>query len=402
MTGMRLDTLRVWDLRTHFRDTHPDIVTLPELFKQNGYFTQGIGKLYHNWGKLTYEGDPQSWSVPQVYHHAPHYSDWYIPGAALGTPATVQNGPTQCVDVPDETYFDGRIAQLSIQALREHKDEPFFLAVGFWKPHLPFNAPKKYWDMYDPAKIPGPIPATPPRDCPDIALHNFKELRGYAGMPKEGQPTEQQVRELRHGYYAAISFVDAQIGKVVDELDRLDLADSTIIVLWSDHGFHIGEHALWAKTSNFERDARVPLIISVPGQGKNVRCEAMVELLDVYPTLVELCGLKQPDQLEGNTLVPLITSTNSGQERVALTQHPRPPYYKEKDGPTHMGYSLRTTRYRYTEWRDWHTGEASAIELYDHDVDPNEAENLANHPDMVETIKLLSAKLAEVAPREKH
>ncbi len=178
MTGMRLDTLRVWDLRTHFRDTHPDVITLPELYKQNGYFTQGIGKLYHNWGKQTYEGDPQSWSVPQVYHHAPHYSDWFIPGAAQGTPATAQNGPTQCVDVPDETYFDGRIAQLSIQALREHKDEPFFLAVGFWKPHLPFNAPKKYWDMYDPAKIPGPIPATAPP--PRLSRHCTSQLQRTA------------------------------------------------------------------------------------------------------------------------------------------------------------------------------------------------------------------------------
>ena len=402
MTGMRPDTLRIWDLRTHFRDTHPNAVTLPQLFKNHGYHAQGIGKLYHNWGKLTVEGDPGSWSVPQTYHYAPHYSDWYIPGAPQGTPAETQNGPTQCEDVPDETYFDGRIAQEAIEALNKHKDKPFFLAVGFWKPHLPFNAPKQYWDLYDPEAIPGPQPTTPPTDGVQIAQHNFRELRGYAGMPKEGQPTPEQVRELRHGYYAAVSFVDAQVGKVIDELDRLRLAENTIVVLWSDHGFHLGEHALWAKTSNFEKDAGVPLIISAPGKTRGQRCVAMAELLDIYPTLAELCGLQAPDYLEGRSLASLLDNADADRDRVAITQHPRPPYYKADAGPTVMGYSLRTPRYRYTEWRDWRTGEPVAIELYDHNNDPHESVNLAGRDGMQPEIEKLASHLAETAPRAAH
>jgi len=391
MTGMRPDTLRVWNLRTHFRDTHPDVVTLPQHFKRHGYFAQGIGKLYHNWGKMMFEGDPDSWSVPQTYHYAPHFSDWYTEGEPRGAPAGKQNGPTQCVDVPDEAYFDGRIAQEAIAALRAHKDEPFFLAVGFWKPHLPFNAPKPYWDLYDRDAIPGPRPPAPPTDAPEIALHNYRELRGYAGMPGEGPPTPEQVRELRHGYYAAISFVDAQIGKVIDALDELGLADNTIIVLWSDHGFHIGEHALWAKTSNFELNARVPLIISAPGMTRGRTTDALVELLDLYPTLVDLAGLPAPPWLEGVSLRPLFENPERQVREAALTQHPRPPYYQ--DAPGAMGYSIRTPRYRYTEWRAFEDGDAVARELYDHEVDPIESVNLAADPAMSERVRDLSALL---------
>jgi iduronate 2-sulfatase len=380
MTGMRPDTLRVWDLRTHFRETHPEVVTLPQLFKERGYFTQGIGKIFHNWGsKPSIAMDPPSWSVPQTYHFAPHFSDWYIPGAPQGTPAKTQGEATQRVDVPDETYFDGRIAQAAIQSLRQHKDERFFLAVGFWKPHLPFNAPKKYWDLYDPDAIPAPAPPEPPIDVPKMALHDFRELRGYTGMPKDGPPTPAQVRHLRHGYYAAISYVDAQIGKVISELDAQGLSDRTIIVLWSDHGFHIGEHGLWAKTSNFERDARVPLIISTPDRRSASRqTNAVVESIDIYPTLADLANLPRPEALEGVSLRPLLDDPNQVVRRAALTQFPRPPYYKER--PDVMGYSIRTSRYRYTEWRDFDSREIVARELYDHDNDPIESINLGDDP----------------------
>ena len=395
MTGLRPDTLRVWDLRTHFRDTRPDAVTLPQLFKAHGYFTQGIGKIFHNWGATSrIAEDPPSWSAPQKYHYAPHFSDWYISGAPPGTPAKAQGEPTQRVDVPDETYFDGRIAAEAIRSLRKHKDKPFFLAVGFWKPHLPFNAPKRYWDLYDPDAIPGPVPPTPPLDVPQIALHDFRELRRYAGMPENGPLTSRQGRHLRHGYYAAVSFVDAQIGKVLDELDRLELTSRTIVALWSDHGFHIGEHGLWAKTSNFERDARVPLIISVPGQpiaGRHT--DALVELVDLYPTLAEFANLPAPERLDGLSLRPLFRDPDQQLRAAALTQFPRPPYYNERFDV--MGYSIRTSRYRYTEWREagdnppslarptasfGAAGKAVARELYDHDTDPNETVNLIKRP----------------------
>jgi iduronate 2-sulfatase len=386
LTGMRPDTLRVWDLRTHFRDTHPEVVTLPQLFKEHGYFTQGIGKIFHNWGaKESIAMDPPSWSVPQTYNYAPHFSDWYIPGAARGTPADGPREPTQRANVPDETYFDGRIAQEAIRSLRKHKDEPFFLAVGFWKPHLPFNAPQKYWDLFDPDAIPSPMPAGPPTGVPQIALHDFKELRGYRGMPKDGGLPPVQVRHLRHGYYAAISFVDAQIGKLLDELDAQDLSDRTIIVLWSDHGFHIGEHGLWAKTSNFERDARVPLIISTPGQKTAGRqTDAVVELLDLYPTLADLANLPRPDALEGMSLRPMLDNPDQELHAAALTQFPRPPYFRQRphsmERPDVMGYSIRTSRYRYTEWRDFDSREIVARELYDHDNDPIESINLGDDP----------------------
>ena len=398
MTGLSPDTLRVWDLRTHFRDTRPEVVTLPELFKRHGYFTRGIGKIYHNWGKLTFEGDPQSWSVPQTYHYAPHYSDWYIAGAVRGTPAEVQGPPTQCEDVPDQTYFDGRIADAAVKALGELQNEPFFLAVGFWKPHLPFNAPKKYWDLYDPNAIPSPNPSGPPRNGVDIAQHNFRELRGYAGMPKKGLPTTDEVKHLRHGYFAAISFLDTQVGKLLDELDRLGLAESTIVVLWSDHGFHLGEHALWAKTSNFERDARVPLIVSAPHQEVRGRgSDSLAELLDIYPTLIELAGLPAPHRLEGRSLVPALDDPEHRLRQAALTQHPRPPYYQ--DAPEVMGYSIRTPSYRYTQWRQVKGNTIVAEELYDHEEDSAESINLARDARFAGTLRDLAMLLEQTIQR---
>jgi iduronate 2-sulfatase len=274
------------------------------------------------------------------------------------------------------------------------------LAVGFWKPHLPFNAPKKYWDLYDADKIPGPEPADAPSGAPPIALHHYRELHGYTDMPKEGPPSEAQVRRLRHGYYAAISFVDAQIGKVIDELDRLELSDNTIIVFWSDHGFHIGEHALWAKTSNFERDARVPLLISTPdGRAAGKKTDALVELLDLYPTLVDLAGIAPPDGLEGKSLRPLFEDPDRQFRAAARTQHPRPAYYKSQ--PDVMGYSIRTARFRYTEWQSFpeESGKRSdkvvARELFDHDSDPAESVNLAERAEFRDKVLELSALLRQ-------
>ncbi len=395
-TGLTPDTLKIWDLKTHFRDTHPDAVSLPQLFKQHGYFTQGIGKILHNWGpNESITIDPPSFSVPQIYNYAPHYADWYIPGKPQGTWAEKKGPATQCVDVPDETYFDGRIAQEAIKALRQmkEKDQPFFLGVGFWKPHLPFNAPKKYWDMYDPDAIPGPQPPTPPRNVPEIAMHNSKELRGYTDMPADGPLTPEQIKHLRHGYFADISFVDAQIGKVLDELDKLGLADSTIVVFWSDHGFHIGEQTLWAKTSNFELDARVPLIIRYPGmKTAGQQSDALVELLDMYPTLADLAGLQAPDDLEGKSLRPVLENPTVEVRDAALTQHPRPPYGAKIDV---MGYSIRTPRYRYTEWRTFGSDEIVARELYDHQEDDIESDNIVDDPALVEQVQQLHKLLQE-------
>ena len=396
MTGLRPDTLRIWDLPTHLREQKPEVVTLPQHFKNHGYFTQSIGKLFHNW-RQEIQGDPTSWSVPQVMHYATHGSDTPQVKGKM-PPRLMKNPKCEKRDVPDEAYFDGRIAALAIKALGElkRKKEPFFLGVGFWKPHSPFNAPKKYWDLYEPSKIPALKNPKRPVNAPDIAFHDAREiLRAFKGK----QLTPKQVRELRHGYYAATSYMDAQIGKVLAELDRLGLDDSTIITFASDHGFHLGEHALWAKTSCFEWDAGVPMIISVPNMKKKGRSTpALAELLDLYPTLAELADLPKPEHLEGHSLVSVLRDPAATVKSTAFTQHPRPAYYK--GAPEVMGYSMRTAVARYTEWRDWKTGKLVGRELYDHVRDPGENINIAvGYSDLV---KQMAEDLAKQFPAQRH
>ena len=377
MTGRHPDTLQIWDLPTHFRDKNPDIVTLPEHFKQQGYFTQNIGKIFHNWIHEV-QGDPQSWSVPAVMHFANHGRDKAEVEGEVPSSSAV-DPKCECRDVPDEAYFDGRVAKLAVEAIGQlkQKQKPFFLAVGFWKPHSPFNAPQKYWDLYDRKRISLPTNPGWPLDAPRIAWHDSREIFGV----KTRKITEDNIREMRHGYLANISYMDAQIGKVLDELDRQNLTDSTIVVFWSDHGYHLGEQTLWAKTSNFELDARVPMIITTPAmQTAGQRTSSLAELSDLYPTLVELCGLPTQDGLDGISLVPVLHNVSASVRQAALTQHPRPAYYDREPNkqPTHMGYSIRTATHRYTEWRDWKTGLTTDQELYDHNNDPNETRNLAN------------------------
>lgn len=388
MTGLRPDTLRIWDLPTHFRDTTPDVVTLPQHFKSNGYFTQNIGKIYHNWIH-SLQGDPVSWSVPAEMHFDNHNKDVPLVEGTL-PPNLAKDLKCQMYDVPDEAYFDGRIAVKAVTALRElkQKQEPFFLAVGFWKPHSPFNAPKKYWDMYKREEIPPPPNPYWPKDTDRIAWHNSRELL----LDKQRKLTPEAVQEIRHGYLAAITYMDAQVGKVLDELDKLKLTENTIIVFWSDHGYHLGEHTLWAKTSTFELDARVPLMIAAPkAKAKGTSASAPVELLDMYPTLVDLCGLPTVKGLEGASLVPVLNSPKAQVKPAAITQHPRPAYYKGE--PEFMGYSARTERWRYTEWRDWKNGNVVARELYDHDKDPLETVNVASDAKNKETMATMAKHL---------
>jgi iduronate 2-sulfatase len=398
LTGLRPDTLEVWDLPTHFRQHRPDVVTLPQLFKLHGYHTENIGKIFHNGRQDAYQGDAPSWSVPAVMHYANHGQDQAQVAGEL--PPNLSAVPkTEIRDVPDEAYFDGRIAKLAVEALGRLKDRPFFLAVGFWKPHAQFNAPKRYWDLYDRAKIAPPAHPTPPAGVPPLAMHDAREvLRAFAGSPG-GRPTPDEVLALRHGYYAATSYVDAQIGKVLNELERLDLRKNTIVVFWSDHGYHLGEHALWAKTSNFELDARVPLLIAAPSHPGGQRTRALVELVDIYPTLADLCGLPAPANLAGQSLRPLLGDPAARVKSGAITQHPRPAYYTDDSDPlSAMGYSLRTERYRYTEWRDAADARVLARELYDHQADPAETVNRAADSQHAETIEQLSAQLSTIAP----
>ncbi|HEY2415505.1 MAG TPA: sulfatase [Pirellulaceae bacterium] len=396
LTGRRPDTLRIWDLPTHFREHMPDVVTLPQHFMRNGYFTQNIGKIFHNF-RQKIEGDPASWSVPAQMHFANHNQDKPVVAGEL-PPNLAKDQKCEQRDVPDEAYFDGRVAKLAVEALGElkAKGQPFFLAVGFWKPHSPFNAPKRYWDLYSRESISLPKNPDWPLGAPRIAWHDSREILGQPARAL----SEEAVREIRHGYLANISYFDAQLGKVLDELDRLGLADNTVIVFWADHGYHLGEQTLWAKTSNFELDARVPFLISAPGMAKGSRTEALAELLDIYPTLVELCGLPAASGVEGKSLVPVLKNPRTSVKEFALTQHPRPAYYNNDTPPDPevMGYSIRTDRFRYAEWRNWKTGTADARELYDHRSDPDETRNVVDEPQYAGDVKKSAAMLQGLHP----
>jgi iduronate 2-sulfatase len=369
MTGARPDSTQVWDLVTHFRKAMPNVVTLPQHFKQNGYFVQGIGKIYH--GGFD---DEASWTVPWQTPKAPNYAKARSAAEKDDDKPNAKNGPAfESADVADNFYKDGMTADLAVKTLQglKSKTEPFFLAVGFSKPHLPFVAPKKYWDLYDPASIklaPNPYH---PEDSPEYALTSSGELRNYQGMPATGAISDELARTLKHGYYASISYTDAQIGKVLDELDRQGLRQNTVIVLWGDHGWKLGEHGEWCKHSNVENDTNAPLLLSVPGMknaGKHSR--ALVEFVDIYPTLADVAGLPLPGHLEGTSFKPLLENPTRPWKQAAFSQYPR--------GQKVMGYSMRTDRYRFTVWvgRKDHS-KVEAIELYDHQKDPQENRNIA-------------------------
>jgi iduronate 2-sulfatase len=387
LTGKRPDTLRLWNNGTHFRELNPDVTTLPLHFKEHGYVTRGVGKIFHNWHTKE-KGDARSWSAPEFLHYATHGDD--APQVAGELPKNHVSGGgrnytkvplTECREVPDEAYYDGRVAAEAVRVLGEVKGRPFFLAVGFWKPHAPFNAPKKYWDLYDRAKLP-PLNAARPTDAPEIAFHDSREILGPPG-PQRISVTPELSAEMRHGYFANVSYLDAQLGKVLDALDRSGVADRTIIVFVGDHGYHLGEHGQWGKTSNFEYDARVPLFIAWPGSdhaGKST--ESFAELIDLFPTLAEMAGLPPPAGIDGASLVPVLRNPEALVKEAAFTQHPRPAYYDREPEkvPKVMGYSVRTAVLRYTEWRDWKTGEIVGRELYEGYDEPAETSNVVDSP----------------------
>lgn len=419
MTGTRPDTTRVWDLKTHFRAALPNVVTLGQHFKNHGYFVQGIGKIYHG----NYDDGP-TWSVPWKTPRTPRYAlpvnaklDRLQPkerpvgdalkGGARGNAGDVEiapDGPTgsekksrgpafESADVPDNTYQDGKVAELATETLRDlsRRKSPFFLAVGFVKPHLPFVAPKKYWDLYDSQKIRLAPNKFRPKDAPDYSVLPGGELRNYHGIP-ETSISDDLARQLKHGYYAAISYMDAQVGMVLDELDRLHLRTNTIVILWGDHGWKLGEHDAWCKHSNSENDTNAPLLISVPGMKATGRhSKALVEFVDIYPTLAELAGLPLPGHLEGVSFKPLLENPGRAWKTAAFSQYPRG---SGRSGIGQlMGYSMRTDRHRFTVWVDRDDrSKVDAIELYDHQADPQENQNLAKRPENSALVEKLMAQ----------
>jgi iduronate 2-sulfatase len=400
LSGRRPDTLGVWSNSVHFRDPNPDVATLPLWFKTHGYTTRCVGKIFHNW-HTEVKGDPRSWSAPEFLHYANHGDD--KPQVTGELPPDQATAPRcECRDVPDEAYYDGRVAAEAIRVLGEVKGQPFFLAVGFWKPHAPFNAPQRYWDKYDRSKLPALDPRRP-EGAPEIAFHDGREVRGIP--PNQLTFTAEQAAEIRHGYFANIAFMDAQLGKVLDALDKSGVAERTIVVFAADHGYHLGEHSLWAKTSNFELDAHVPLLIAAPGTSQAGRkTNALVELLDLFPTLVDLCGLPAPPALDGTSCGPVLRDPNQPGKPAAFTQHPRPAYYDREPSqtPAAMGVSVRTSLVRYTEWRDWKTGEPIARELYDAGADAAELKNAIDSPALASARREAEALLTKQFPRIKH
>jgi len=374
LTGLRPDTVRVHGNTVHFRKTVPDIVTLPQHFKNHGYHVQGMGKIYH-------QDDPPSWSVPL---ERPPAMVWLRPENSAATVAK-RGPPTEFADVDDNAYPEGKIAELAVDAMRKNKDRPFFLAVGFVRPHLPFNCPKKYWDLYDRSEVELPKPIRP-KGAPNYALTSWGELRKYRGIPSKGPVSEKQALDLIHGYRACVTYVDAQVGRVIDELDRLGLREKTVIILWGDHGWKLGDYGCWCKHTNFELDVHVPMIVHAPGAKGNGRAtDALAEFVDIYPSLCELAGLPLPDHLEGTSFAPLLQDPDRPWKKAAMSQYPRGKL---------MGYSMRTDRYRYTRWCDRKDPEkVAAMELYDHEKDPGETVNVVGNPEYADIAKKLESQL---------
>ncbi|KAA3656077.1 MAG: DUF229 domain-containing protein, partial [Calditrichaeota bacterium] len=393
LTGLRPDSIKVWDLRDRLRDSVPDVVTLPQYFKNNGYHAVGIGKIYHN-----VIPDSQSWSEPKLHidgypfdPDAVYRKDENVAWLEKRKQGIIEAGKekryidrlgqwylkyvaTENIDAPDDVYFDGVQTDVAIQKLAELKqlNKPFFFGIGFYRPHLPFNAPKKYWDLYDRDSIPLAENDFLSENAPLMAINNMRELRGYADFkqapkPHEGKVNEQDARLLKHGYLASVSYIDAQVGKLLDALEKEGLAENTIVVLWGDHGWKLGEHNSWAKMTNYEIDTRVPLIIRVPGmKNKNAKLDQLVEFVDVYPTLCELAGLPVPEHLQGTSTAPLLDDSTLPWKNAVFSQFLREGIWIAPDGVEYMGYAIRTELYRYVRWINWHTKEFAAQELYDH------------------------------------
>jgi choline-sulfatase len=388
MTGRRPDATRVWDLVTHFRKALPDAITVAQHFKNHGYYSQSMGKIFH--GGFD---DAPSWSEPSQYPKATPYAS---PEALkmIADPANIDKkgrarGPAvESADVPDDTFIDGKVARLAVATLAKlkQKEQPFFLAVGMAKPHLPFVAPKKYWDLYNPNDIYVPAYQKLPAGAPEFVGHNNSELKSYADIPNEGAIDDATARHLRHGYYAAISYMDAQVGLILDALEKEGLVENTIIVLWGDHGWQLGEHGLWHKHTNFELAARAPLLISMPGQKAAGRKSAsLAEFIDIYPTLADACGLPKPKDIDGVSLRPILDDADAKVRPVAISQYPR-----SDAGKTLMGYSIRDDRWRLVLWRDRKDNSIHATELYDEANDPHETVNVATKAEHTEVIARLS------------
>ena len=449
MTGAKPDTIGIVENRAYFRDTNPDILTLPQHFIANGYNAAFSGKIYHNTGTMADlekswnmtldkpKGLKKSWSyaIPEnIALVAKRRKEAIEKYGAENTSGLTSGLAIEAADVDDNGYADGYSTTVAIHNLDKlvESDKPFFLGLGFKRPHLPFTAPKKYFDLYNPADIEPAKQTLPPEDGATVGLHPSFELRTRAEIPNYGPIDDDLSRRLLHAYYACVSYVDAQIGRMVAAIEEKGLRDNTIIIIWGDHGWHLGEHGIWGKATNYEIGTRVPLLIWTPDMNsRGNKTNALVELVDIYPSLCDLAGLDQPGHLEGKSFAPLLDNPNQSWKPLAISQFPSPALREWAANPLSqgmretyfgpliedveakiikqfgdrwdrdffenhlMGYTARSATHRLVLWKDHRDRTKAPIfaELYDHRTDPNESKNVAKeNPDIV---KSLSDQLAE-------
>jgi len=444
MTGMRPDYTKVWDLKTKMRDVNPNILSIPQYFISSGYQTAGIGKVYDS-RCVDDELDKPSWSIPyykkadkyyasktgipaggqyQLAETKTKFKKYALEGEAKGLKgkeltnfvAKYIKPSVECTDVPDNAYADGANTLQAKEILKKlaKGNKPFFFAVGLSKPHLPFVSPKKYWDLYKRDQMPLAPFQKKAKNSPDMAYHTAAELYAYSDIPEISSFSDQKVgldmpiekqKELIHGYYAATSYTDAQVGILLDMLDSLGLSKNTIIVLWGDHGWHLGDHNLWCKHTNFEQATHAPLIISSPGINPSTT-KSPTEFIDIFPTLCDLSGITVPSHLDGKSLVQVMKNPQVTVKEFSVSQYPRTRNKLDterlgwSDGQF-MGYSIRTKQYRYTIWlkdsyrsyKPYSKDLVVATELYDYNKDPNETINVANEKEYNIVAKDLNSKM---------
>ncbi len=385
MTGIRPTRNRFVNYLTSAQKDAPDITTFNTQFRKNGYYTVSLGKIFHH-----PTDNAKGWSEPAwrpkgiPWYRQPENAELHEKRQKQGSR---KRGPAwESADVPDNAYADGVLAERAMTDLERlsEKDEPFFLAVGFFKPHLPFIAPKKYWDLYDHDKVEIPANYHVPKDAPKESIHSSGELRAYAGIPAKGPVSDESARNLIHGYYACVSYTDALIGKLLNELDRLKLTDDAIVVLWGDHGWNLGEHTLWCKHSCYETSMKIPLIVRAPRIKGGQRRSGLIESIDLYPSLCELAGLPLPDHLQGQSFATLMKDADAEWKSAAV-------------GRFQNGDTIRTDAFRFTEYTD-KKGKRTSQMLYDHTADPHENVNVVKVE--TESAKELAGKLSDLKGRD--
>ncbi|UUO06431.1 sulfatase [Blastopirellula sp. J2-11] len=384
LTGIRPTPQRFTSWTARADEEAPGIVTMNAWFKNHGYHTVSLGKIFND-----ADDSAAGWST-QPWRLNDEKWPWYAePENQLlhrkrGAQEPRNRGPAwEAADVADDAYLDGQTAIKATAELRRlaQRQEPFFLAVGFFKPHLPFNAPKKYWDLYPREAIALSENASAPRGAPRISLHNWGEMRRYSNIPRKGAVDDETARSLIHGYFACVSYIDALVGQVLHELERLDLSDKTIVVLWSDHGWNLGEHTLWCKHSCYETSMRIPLLVRLSKQRAALRIVQPVESIALYPTLCELAGLPLPEHLQGSSLVPLLNGSTEDANAIAV-------------GRYGQGDTIRSAQYRYTQYSRV-DGKQLGEMLYDHETDPDENQNVSGKPSYGEALQHLQKRLRE-------